>query len=174
LSRCVSGGWSGRSPPRAGARMTVCRCRREAAESLHRALRRRRCPALDLDVQAGTCIPAVTAEPVDSLFPAKAGWRRRERPWGGPPPGAAHHLAVTLAVNNSPRRLSPQLTRIVGPGKTGALLVWALVVHRHDRHLHPCLLGVQENRERWSPDQNRPGARRFGQREQGQGDSLRC
>ena len=25
-----------------------------------------------------------------------------------------------------------------------------LVVHRHDRHLHPCLLGVQENRERWT------------------------
>src|SRR5215211_4625634 len=25
-----------------------------------------------------------------------------------------------------------------------------LVVHRHDRHLHPCLLGVQENRERWN------------------------
>jgi hypothetical protein len=30
-------------------------------------------------------------------------------------------------------------------------LVWVLVVHRHDRHLHPCLLGVQENRERWRP-----------------------
>jgi heme-degrading monooxygenase HmoA len=28
--------------------------------------------------------------------------------------------------------------------------VLALVVHRHDRHLHPCLLGVQENRERWT------------------------
>jgi hypothetical protein len=27
--------------------------------------------------------------------------------------------------------------------------VLVLVVHRHDRHLHPCLLGVQENRERW-------------------------
>jgi len=30
---------------------------------------------------------------------------------------------------------------------TLALLV--VVVHRHDRHLHPCLSGVQENRERW-------------------------
>jgi hypothetical protein len=29
------------------------------------------------------------------------------------------------------------------------LLMLVLVVHRHDRHLHPCLLGVQENRERW-------------------------
>jgi len=29
------------------------------------------------------------------------------------------------------------------------LLVPVLVVHRHDRHLHPYLLGVQENRERW-------------------------
>jgi hypothetical protein len=28
--------------------------------------------------------------------------------------------------------------------------VLVLVVHRHDRHLHPCLLGVQENRERWT------------------------
>jgi len=24
-----------------------------------------------------------------------------------------------------------------------------VLVHRHDRHLHPCLSGVQENRERW-------------------------
>jgi hypothetical protein len=31
--------------------------------------------------------------------------------------------------------------------------VLVLVVHRHDRHLHPCLLGVQENRERWSGNQ---------------------
>jgi hypothetical protein len=38
-----------------------------------------------------------------------------------------------------------------GPVATGPL-VWVLVVHRHDRHLHPCLLGVQENRERWSSD----------------------
>ena len=33
---------------------------------------------------------------------------------------------------------------------TGFLML-VLVVHRHDRHLHPCLLGVQENRERWNP-----------------------
>jgi hypothetical protein len=32
-----------------------------------------------------------------------------------------------------------------------SLLVLALIVHRHDRHHHPCLLGVQENRERWTP-----------------------
>jgi hypothetical protein len=30
------------------------------------------------------------------------------------------------------------------------LLVLVLVIHRHDRHLHPCLLSVQENRERWT------------------------
>jgi hypothetical protein len=35
-----------------------------------------------------------------------------------------------------------------GPVVTGRLVL-VLVVHRHDRHLHPCLLGVQENRERW-------------------------
>jgi hypothetical protein len=29
-----------------------------------------------------------------------------------------------------------------------ALLV--VVVHRHEGHLHPCLPGVQENRERWT------------------------
>jgi hypothetical protein len=29
-----------------------------------------------------------------------------------------------------------------------ALLV--MVVHRHEGHLHPCLSGVQPNRERWS------------------------
>ena len=36
-----------------------------------------------------------------------------------------------------------------GPVVAG-LLVLVLVVHHHDRHLHPCLLGVQENRERWN------------------------
>jgi hypothetical protein len=38
-----------------------------------------------------------------------------------------------------------------GPGPVvPGLLTLVLVVHRHDRHLHPCLLGVQENRERWT------------------------
>jgi hypothetical protein len=38
-----------------------------------------------------------------------------------------------------------------GPGPVvPAMLVLVLVVHRHDRHLHPCLLGVQQNRERWT------------------------
>jgi hypothetical protein len=60
-------------------------------------------------------MPAVTDEADDSLFPLKAECRRRERPWGGPPPGAAHHLAVNLAVKNRSHRLLPQLTRIVGP-----------------------------------------------------------
>ena len=34
--------------------------------------------------------------------------------------------------------------------EASGLLTLVLVVHRHDRHLHPCLLGVQENRERWT------------------------
>jgi hypothetical protein len=36
-------------------------------------------------------------------------------PWVGPPPGAAHPLAVTLAVTDPPRRLLPQLTGMVRP-----------------------------------------------------------
>jgi hypothetical protein len=52
----------------------------------------------------------------DSTVPMKAARRRRERPWGGPPPGAAHYLAVTLAVNDRPIRPLPQVTGMVGPG----------------------------------------------------------
>jgi len=36
-------------------------------------------------------------------------------PGVAPPPGAAHHLAVTLAVNVQPHRLVPQLTGILVP-----------------------------------------------------------
>ena len=32
-----------------------------------------------------------------------------------PPPGAAHHLAVSLAVNHQPHHLVPQVTGMVGP-----------------------------------------------------------
>jgi hypothetical protein len=46
-------------------------------------------------------------------------------------------------VHLLPRR-PPRLRPIVLPA---ALLV--VVVHRHKGHLHPCLSGVQPNRERW-------------------------
>jgi hypothetical protein len=62
--------------------------------------------------------------------------------------------AHELVGSHRPRlaTVAPPLHPPRGPGPvvTG-LLVLVLVVHRHDRHLHPCLLGVQENRERWTP-----------------------
>ena len=36
-------------------------------------------------------------------------------PGAAPPPGAAHHLAVTLAVNDQPHHLMPQLTGMIEP-----------------------------------------------------------
>ena len=76
---------------------------------------RRRCPALELDLRARTVIAAVTAEPVDSLPVLKVGAVGVSGPGLAPPPGAAHHLAVTLAVNDQPHRRLPQVTGMVGP-----------------------------------------------------------
>jgi hypothetical protein len=42
-------------------------------------------PAIAWDIPVGPCRCVVTAEPVHSLLLLKAAWRRRERPWGGPP-----------------------------------------------------------------------------------------
>jgi hypothetical protein len=56
-----------------------------------------------------------------------------------------------LARQQPQRRLHLLARRPPGPGPVGTgPLVLVLVVHRHDRHLHPCLLGVQQNRERWT------------------------
>jgi hypothetical protein len=76
---------------------------------------RRRCPGLELDLRARTIIAAVPAAPGDSLLALKAGAAGVSGPGLAPPPGAAHHLAVTLAVNHRPIRRLSQLTGIVGP-----------------------------------------------------------
>jgi hypothetical protein len=110
-SRCVIGGSPGDGP---WPRRLVKDCSATAGSRIVTHLRR--CPGLELDVQAGTCRPAVTAEPAESLLPARLHGAGVSGPGVAPPPGAAHHLAVTLAVNNSPRRLSPQLTGMVRPG----------------------------------------------------------
>jgi hypothetical protein len=68
------------------------------------------------------------------------------RPYARPAPTPDHRWIGPAARPPSSARRPP------GPGSVVAgLLVLVLVVHRHDRHLHPCLLGVQENRERWTP-----------------------
>jgi hypothetical protein len=79
---------------------------------------------------------------------------------------AASRCASTCSSRESAWRDSPRSNRSTasvflpadhlgpGPVATGPL-VWVLVVHRHDRHLHPCLLGVQENRERWTPSRSK-------------------
>jgi hypothetical protein len=54
------------------------------------------------------------------------------------------HLAAA-----APCPCSCLLTTGPGPVVPG-LFVLVLVVYRHDRHLHPCLSGVQPNRERWN------------------------
>jgi hypothetical protein len=66
-------------------------------------------PATEGCIAAGTCRCVVTDEAADPSFRAQTAYR--ERPWGGPPPGAAHHLAV----NDQPHRLVPQLNAMVGP-----------------------------------------------------------
>ena len=68
-----------------------------------------------MGIAVETYMSAVTDEAADPFFRAQTAYRKRERPWGGPPPGAAHLLAVTLAVNDQPYRLVPQLTGMVGP-----------------------------------------------------------
>src|SRR5215216_5036605 len=66
-------------------------------------------------------------------------------------PEFARQRLERLTTQQPQHRLKLLARRPPGPGPvvTG-LLVLVLVVHRHDRHLHPCLLGVQENRERWT------------------------
>jgi hypothetical protein len=76
---------------------------------------RRRCPELELDLRARTIIAAVPAAPGDSLLALKAGAAGVSGPGLAPPPGAAHHLAVTLAVNRPTYRRLSQLTGMVGP-----------------------------------------------------------
>src|SRR5215216_1393577 len=65
-----------------------------------------------------------------------------------------------LTVEQPQHRVHLLARRPPGPGPVvPGLRVLVLVVHRHDRHLHPCLLGVQENRERWTRNLPGPGAR---------------
>jgi hypothetical protein len=66
------------------------------------------------------------------------------RPAHARAPPTAHCVAAA-----GPRHLLARRPPGPGPGiATPGVLV--LVVHRHDRHLHLCLSGVQENRERWT------------------------
>jgi hypothetical protein len=78
-------------------------------------------------------------------------------PWGfwittspqGPP--LLVQFLEGLAAQQPQHRLHLLARRPPGPRPViPSLLAWVLVIHRHDRHLHPCLLGVQENRERWT------------------------
>ena len=80
------------------------------------------------------------------------GSHRARRPAGAPGPRARATAppAVPRAATGAPRPSSCPPTTWPGPVVT-SVVVMVLVVHRHDRHLHPCLLGVQENRERWTP-----------------------
>jgi hypothetical protein len=56
-----------------------------------------------------------------------------------------------LAAQQPEHGLHFPARRPPGPGPVVARrLRLVFVVHRHDRHLHPCLPGVQENRERWN------------------------
>jgi hypothetical protein len=60
-------------------------------------------------------------------------------------------LVEGLAAQQPQHRLGLLARRPPRPGPVATgLLVLVLVVHRHDRHLHPCLSGVQDNRERWT------------------------
>jgi NlpC/P60 family len=74
---------------------------------------------------------------------------------------AASRWASTPSSRDSTSNDSPRNSRSTAsislpadhPGPrpvVAGLLVLVLVVHRHDRHHHPCLSGVQENRERWT------------------------
>jgi hypothetical protein len=73
---------------------------------------------------------------------------------------AANRCASTRSSRESSSSSSPRsnlstvsiflLADHLGPGPVVTGLLVPILVDRHDRHLHPCLSGVQENRERWT------------------------
>ena len=72
-------------------------------------------------------------------------------PAGAPPPATPTRAPRGLPPQQPQHRLHLLACRPPRPGpEATSPLVLVLVVHRHDRHHHPCLLGVQENRERWT------------------------
>jgi hypothetical protein len=76
-------------------------------------------------------------------------------PAGAPPPQARATATQRLPTQQPQHRVGLLARRPPGSRPVVAGLL-GLVVHRHDRHLHPCLLGVQDNRERWTWVQHRP------------------
>jgi hypothetical protein len=87
----------------------------------------------------------------------------RRPPAGAPRPRVPRQRLERLAAQQPEQCVHLLARRPPGPGPvvTG-LLVWVLIVHRYDRHLHPCLLGLQENRSDGTPTTigERPAIRR--------------
>jgi hypothetical protein len=100
--------------------------------------------------------------PINASFRLPGSCRARP-PAGAPRPRGPRQRLERLAAQRPEQCVHLLARRPPGPGPvvTG-LLVWVLIVHRYDRHLHPCLLGLQENRSDGTPTTigERPAIRR--------------